>query len=222
LSRDFGTIAKGNIDVLEGPVLQFPGIATYYQIQVKGTGTLASATMVLYDGNTDISSTNLTGSLSIPSGSRVIKTKVITGLTGGKEYRATVYFTDGGIGTARQFRVICPKLGVNPSRYQFSLDRFRIAEAPLIVLPGQSYSSTLTIAGYGVISAESMVVYKGTSDDSATVLSGSTSILNRVITLKTISGLSGGSEYIAYVFFTDGDKQTVRYFEIICPKLGAN
>ena len=48
----------------------------------------------LYDGDTDISDTNLSGTASV-SGS-VITTKLISGLTAGKVYKMLVRWTDTG------------------------------------------------------------------------------------------------------------------------------
>jgi hypothetical protein len=116
--------------------------------------------------------------------------------------------------------VYVPKLGVSPSKYPIAFNKLRTIESPLTIYPGQSVTYTLSVNGEGTLASPTMYVYKGTSDNSSTALSGSLSITGRLITLKTIGSLSGGSEYIAYVYFTDGGKSTVRYFEIVCPKLG--
>jgi hypothetical protein len=66
-----------------------------------------------------------------------------------------------------------------------------------------------------------MVVYKGMVDDSANVLASDTIVITgRSITLKRIENLSGGNNYLLYVFFTDNGRESARYAEIICPKLG--
>ena len=219
---DFGKIAKDSIEVRESPLLVLPGVADYFQIQIEGTGTLASPTMVLYKGKDDVSATNLTGSMSIVTGSRVIKTKTITGLVGGSNYAAYIYFTNDGAGQVRKFDIICPKLGVNPSKFPLAYNRYRLLESPILILPGQSFNAEIVVAGYGTIGASpTMSIYKGTVDDSAASLSGAMDVSGRTITLKTISNLKGGSEYLGYVYFTDNGKSTARYFEIITPTLGA-
>lgn len=219
---DFGKIAQETIEVRESPILILPGVADYYYLQIDGTGTLASPTMAIYKGKDDTSATNLTGSMSIPTGSRVIKTKTITGLVGGSNYTVYVYFTNDGAGQVRKFDIICPKLGVNPSKYPLAYNRARVMESPILILPGQSYNAQIVISGYGEITGTpTMSLYKGLTNDSSNSLSGSMSVSGRTITLKTISGLSGGFEYLGYVYFTDNGKSTARYFEVIVPKLGA-
>lgn len=220
MNSDFGSIAQNRIEVKEGNIMMFPGVNDFRTISVDGSGTLASPTMTLYQKSTNVSATYLSGSMSVVG--RTIQTKTFTGLVGGNEYTAYIYFTDDGSTTARIINIVCPKLGINPSRFQQTdFKKYRVSEAPIMILPGQSLTGVLTVAGYGTISGTpTMNVYKKINDDSANVLSGSTSISGREITLKTISGLAGGSDYIAYVYFTDNGKSTMRYFDIVCPKLG--
>lgn len=217
---DFGTLAKNITECRESPLLWLPGIDDNLQILIEGEGVLASPTMSLYENGKDVSSTKLTGAMSIPPGSRVIKTKTFTSLVGGASYKAYIFFTDSGVAEARELSIICPKLGVNPSRYPSAHNIFRVSESPILIYPGQSKPLSIAIDGQGEIGATpTMSIYKGTTA-APEHLSGVMSVSGRVISLKTISGLKGGSEYIVYVFFTDGGKNTVRYFEIVCPKLG--
>jgi hypothetical protein len=219
---DFGTIATNITECRESPLLWLPGVDSYLQISVAGSGTLASPTMALYENGIDVSATKLTGSMSIPTGSRVIKTKSFASLVGGSNYKAYISFTDDGISQVRELTLIVPKLGVNPSRYPMAQNNLRVDESPILIYPGQSVAFQLTIAGQGTLGASpTMAIYKGVSDESASLLAGAMAVSGRSITLKTISGLTGGSEYLVYVYFTDGGKNTVRYFEILTPKLGA-
>jgi len=219
---DFGTIAANVTECRESPLLWLPGVDSYLQIDVAGSGTLASPTMVLYENGIDVSATKLTGSMSIPSGSRVIKTKSFTGLVGGSNYKVYVYFTDDGVSQVRELSLVVPKLGVNPARYPMAQNNLRIAESPVLIYPGQSVAFQLTISGQGGLGASpTMVIYKGTTNMSSDLLSGAMAVSGRAITTKTISGLTGGAEYIVYIYFTDGGKNTVRYFEILTPKLGS-
>jgi len=218
---NFGTVAQNITECRESPLLWLPGVDDYLQISIAGTGTLASPTMALYENGIDVSATKLTGSMLIPTGSRTIKTKLFTSLIGGSNYKAYISFTDDGIAQVRELSIIVPKLGVNPSRYPLAHNLLKVAESPILIYPGQSVAFQIAVDGQGVIGALSMFLYKGTADDSANVLSGALAVSGRLLTLKTISGLSGGSDYLGYVFFNDGGKNTARYFEIICPKLGA-
>lgn len=223
--KDFGTVSTHITEVAESPLIWMPNVSDFLTLQIDGTGTLANASMALYENGQDVSSTKLTGSLTIPTGGRTIKTKTLQSMVGGNVYHWYVYFTDDGVTSVREGLIICPKLGVRPSKvYPNALDRLRVSESPITIYPSQSATFDLVIDGSGTIEASSpaptMYLYKGTTDDSSNTLSDSISVTNRVITLKTIGSLAGGSEYIAYIFFTDNGKQTCRYFEIICPKLG--
>lgn len=216
MSKDFGTIAKNITECRESPRIWLPGIDDYLQIQVDGTDAISNPTMSLYENGVDVSATKLTGAMSVVG--RVIKTKTLTGLVGGSTYMLHV-FAEGG--AAIEATVICTRLGENPSKHQVAHNSYRINESPVLVYPSQTLPLRLTISGEGTISSASMVMYKGYSDDSANVLTGSVSVSGRVITLSTIENLSGGVDYIAYVFYTDGAKPTCAYFEVLCPKLGA-
>lgn len=215
---DFGTVSKQNTSVNENPILWLPGVDAPLSLQVKGTGTLASPTMELYENGRDVSSTKLTGVMSVTG--RVIVCKSFSGLVGGNTYKYYVRFTDGGASQVREGTIICPKNGVNPSTYPSALNWWRVNEAPILMYPSQTVTDTLSVDGEGTLASPTMSLYKKTTDVSSTNLSGTMSVSGRTITLKSISGLTSG-EYIAYVYFTDGGVATARYFEILVPKLGA-
>lgn len=220
MTRPFGTIATNKTEARESPVLMFQGISDFHLLQIDGTGTLASPTMAIYKegGTTDLSSTLLAGSMSVSG--RVIKTKTVQNLIGGSNYKVYVYFTDGGLPTVRQYLIVVPKFGVKPSKYQFAQDPYIMDESPIMVHPGQSPTFQVFVDGQGAIASETMTIYKGLEDSSSTNLSGVIVTVGRGITMKTIGSLVGGSEYIVYLMFTDDGKNTLRYLEIICPKLG--
>jgi hypothetical protein len=218
---DFGTISTNITECRESPLLWLPGVDSYVQISVDGEGTIASPTMTLYENGIDVSATKLTGSMVVPSGIRVIKTKTFASLIGGNNYKAYISFTDDGVPQVRELTLIVPKLGVNPSRYPLAQNNLRVSESPVMIYPGQSVAFQIVIDGQGEIGASpTMAIYKGTSDESANLLSGALAVSGRAIILKTIIGLTGGSEYLVYVYFTDGGKNTARYLEILTPKLG--
>ena|SRR5688572_25610244 len=106
--RDFGQVASNTLEVLESPLTLLPGMEPEYALQVEGSGTLASPTMKLYKGTKDVSSTNLTGTMSVSGRSIVLKK--ITGLTPG-DWVFYVYFTDGGVMTCRFCRFYVGKEG---------------------------------------------------------------------------------------------------------------
>lgn len=218
--RDFGSIARNKVEIKEGAIVMLQGVDTAISIQVDGSNTITNEEMSLFEGVRDVSATKLTGVMKVNG--RRITTKTFTGLKGGLEYGAAVFFKDGGVGTSRLVNIHCLKYGVNPSQYQQSdYLKYRIEESPIMVLPGQSFPVGVSIAGYGVISNVSMVVYKGASDVSAGVLSGGMAVNERTITLKTISNLVGGNRYLMYLLFQDDGKNTWRYAELICPKVGS-
>ena len=218
----FGTIAQNITEVRESPLLWLPGVDSFLQVSIAGSGTLASPTMALYENGIDVSATKLTGAMSIPSGSRVIKTKTFTSLVGGSNYKAYISFTDDGVAQVRELTLVVPKLGVNPSRYPMAHNNLRVDESPVLIYPGQSAAFQIIIRGQGTIGASpTMAIYKGVNDLSSDLLSGAMIVSGRTIKTKDISGLTGGNEYIVYIYFTDGGKNTGRYLEVICPKLGS-
>jgi hypothetical protein len=216
---DFGTVSKNKTEARESPILWLPGVDDYFHYQVDGTGSIVATAMYLYENGTDVSATKLSDALS--QSGRVIKTKKISGLVGGSSYKVYLQFTDNGIDNVHEVTIYCPRLGVNPSNYPLAKNQWRIKESPILIYPLQSYPITLQIDGNGTLASATMVVYKGMVDDSANVLASDTIVITgRSITLKRIENLSGGNNYLLYVFFTDNGRESARYAEIICPKLG--
>lgn len=216
---NYGTISKQNLEISESPLLLLPGVDTTLSVSVKGAGTLSDATMVLYENGNDVSSTKLSGDIVISG--RVIITKTFIGLVGGNFYKYYIYFTDNNVETAREGTLVVPNFGIHPVRYHPSAtNRVYINESPITIYPFESKVLVLNVEGQGEITSPSMMVYKGTSNVSSSVLSGSITATGRDITLQEIGNLSGGNEYLIYIYFTDDGKSTCRYLEVICPKLG--
>jgi hypothetical protein len=112
MAKSFSMTSTNSKEVRESPKLVLPGENPVFSITIDGTGTIANdatLTMKLFKGSTDISSTGLTGSLSVSG--MTITTKTVTGLVGGNEYFAVVYFTLNGVLTGRFVRLICMKEG---------------------------------------------------------------------------------------------------------------
>lgn len=218
--RDFGSIARNKVEIKEGAIVMLQGVDTDISIQVDGSNAITNEEMSLFEGVRDVSGTKLSGTMKVNG--RRITTQTFTGLRGGLEYAAAIFFKDGGVGTSRLVNIHCLKYGVSPSNYQQSdFLRYRLDESPIMVLPGQSFPTKVAIAGYGEISNPSMSIYQGTSNKSSSLLSGSMSISGREITLKTIANLVGGNRYLVYMLFQDDGKNTWRYAELICPKVGS-
>lgn len=215
MTFDFGTVSKQNQEIRESPLLWLPGVDSSLSVQVDGEGTVTDASMVLYENGRDVTSTLLTGSISISG--RVITTKTFQNLVGGNNYKYYIYFSDDGLRSVLEGTIVCVKLGVKPSTYPGLIDRFRVSESPILIYPNQDYNATIQIDGQGEIDNVTMTAYRKTSI--ADVLTGTVTVTNRNIGLKTIENLTPG-EYIVYVYFTDDGKETVRYLEILCPKLG--
>jgi hypothetical protein len=106
--RDFGQVATNRMEVLESPLTILPAVQPIFTITIGGTGTLASPTMKLYKGTKDISSTGLSGSMSVNG--RTITCKQITGLSAG-DYAFYIYYTDGGVADSRFCRFSVPREG---------------------------------------------------------------------------------------------------------------
>lgn len=106
--KDFGQVASNSLEILESPLTLLPGVEPVFSIHVAGSNVLDTPTMALYKGTKDVSSTNLSGSMSI-SGRAIICKKIIS-LTPG-DYVFYVSFNDGGIATVRFCRFYVGKLG---------------------------------------------------------------------------------------------------------------
>lgn len=106
--RDFGMVASNTLEILESPLTLLPGIEPVFTVNIAGTETITSPTMKLFKGTKDVSSTNLTGSMSVSG--RAITCKKITTLTPG-DWVFYIYFTDGGILTERFCRFTVAKEG---------------------------------------------------------------------------------------------------------------
>lgn len=102
-------VSSNNLEVLESPIALLPGMEPVFSIHVAGTGEITSPSMTLYKGTKDISSTGLTGSMSVSG--RVVVCKKISGLTAGN-YVFYITFTDGGIVTKRFCRLYVAPEGI--------------------------------------------------------------------------------------------------------------
>ena len=217
----YGKVARDRTEINESPMVWLEGVNLTASVQIKGSGTLASATMTLYENKSEVPS-KLTGSLTIPTGSRVIKLKTMTSLVGGSIYKWYVTFTDDGISTSREGTIHVLKLGVNPSKFPSAINRFQAQDSPLLLYPNFNAGFNIIVRGRGKIEASSPApvtyLYRGTQT-AAALLSGSEAVSDRTITTKTISGMSQG-EYILYLTFTDNGNTTWRYVELLVPKLG--
>lgn len=97
-----------SLEILESPLTLLPGVSPVFSVEIAGSGTIDTPTMKLYKGSKDVSSTNLSGSMSVSD--RTIVCKQITTLTPG-EWVFYIYFNDGGIPTQRFCRFYVAKEG---------------------------------------------------------------------------------------------------------------
>ncbi len=111
-NKTYGTVSSNSLEILESPLTLLPGVSPVFSVTISGSGTIditgISTPMKLYKGTKDVSSTCLTGSVSISN--RTILCKQITGLTPG-DYVFYIYFNDGGIATERFCRFTVGKEG---------------------------------------------------------------------------------------------------------------
>lgn len=107
--RDFGQVVTNSLEILESPLTVLGGQSPQYAINIPGSGTLASPTMKLYKGSKDVSSTCLSGSMSISG--RSITTKTFINLSPG-DWVFYIYFTDNGVADERFCRFYVPREGV--------------------------------------------------------------------------------------------------------------
>jgi hypothetical protein len=106
--RDFGMVPTNSLEILESPLTMLPGVEPVFSVSIAGSGTLDTPTMKLFKGSKDVSSTNLTGSMSISG--RIVVCKKITTLTPG-DWVFYIYFNDGGVATERFCRFSVAKEG---------------------------------------------------------------------------------------------------------------
>lgn len=106
--RDFSMIPTNSLEILESPLALLPGVEPIFSVSIAGTGTIDTPTMKLYKGTKDVSSTSLTGSMSVSG--RTIVCKQINNLTPG-DWVFYIYFNDGGIPTQRFCRFYVSKEG---------------------------------------------------------------------------------------------------------------
>lgn len=106
--RDFGMVSTNSLEVLESPIALLPGMQPVFTIAIAGSGTIDTPTMKLYKGTKDVSSTNLTGSMTVSA--RSVTCKKLTSLTPG-DWVFYIYFNDDGIATQRFCRLYVSKEG---------------------------------------------------------------------------------------------------------------
>lgn len=100
-----------SLEVLESPLTLLPGMEPVFSVTIAGTGTItedASLTMKLFKGTKDVSSTNLSGSMSVSG--RMIICKKIVSLTPG-DWVFYIYFKDNNVLTQRFCRFYVGKEG---------------------------------------------------------------------------------------------------------------
>ena len=101
-------VPTNSLEILESPLTLLPSVEPVFSVEIAGSGTIDTPTMKLYKGSKDVSSTNLTGSMSVSG--RTIVCKKITTLTPG-DWVFYIYFNDGGIATQRFCRFYVAKEG---------------------------------------------------------------------------------------------------------------
>lgn len=107
--RDFGMVASNTLEVLESPLTLLPGMEPVFSVVISGSETIDTPTMKLYRGTKDITSTNLTGAMTVSG--RTVTCKKIVSLTPG-DYVFYIYFNDGGLATQRFCRFSVAREGV--------------------------------------------------------------------------------------------------------------
>jgi len=106
--KDFGMVSSNSLEILESPLSLLPGVEPLFSVNIGGTGTIDTPTMKLFKGTKDVSTTNLTGSMSV-SGRSIVCKKIVS-LTAG-DWVFYIYFNDGGVLTERFCRFVVNKEG---------------------------------------------------------------------------------------------------------------
>ena len=105
------TIASNTGYVNESPFVFWQGETAAFNVNYLGVGTLSSPTNTLYRNREDVSGTLLSGSTTVPSGSRTVTTKTATFSIAG-DYELYVQVSDGGNTRIDAIRIFVRKLGV--------------------------------------------------------------------------------------------------------------
>lgn len=112
MRKTFDQVATNSLEVLESPLTLLPGMEPVFTVEISGSGTLdvsgITTPMKLFKGSKDVSSTNLTGSVSISG--RTITCKKITSLSPG-DWVFYLYFNDNSILSERFCRFTVAKEG---------------------------------------------------------------------------------------------------------------
>lgn len=106
--KDFQQVSTNRLEVLESPLSLLPGMSPIFSVTIAGSGTITTPTMKLFKGSKDVSSTSLTGSMSVSG--RSITTKQLTNLTPG-DWAFYIYYNDDGVPTERFCRIYVGKEG---------------------------------------------------------------------------------------------------------------
>jgi hypothetical protein len=108
--RDFGMVSTNSLEILESPLALLPGMEPVFSVVIAGSGVIDTPTMKLYKGTKDVSSTNLSGSMTV-SGRSILCKKIIS-LTPG-DWVFYISFNDGGSATKRFCRFSVAKEGAS-------------------------------------------------------------------------------------------------------------
>lgn len=82
---------------------------------------------------------------------------------------------------------------------------YMVNESPLLLVEGATPTYSLVVPGATTVTSDgtlAMYAYKGSTDASATFLTGSMSASGNVVTLKQLTGLKGGDKLFVTVFGT--------------------
>lgn len=87
------------------------------------------------------------------------------------------------------------------------------------VVEGESITFSITYSGATAVSSVSAKVYRRTTDVTSSVMpSGSTSASGNVATLKPVTAMVGGNDYVVAVTATVDGNTRIKKFTIKCQK----
>jgi hypothetical protein len=107
-----------------------------------------------------------------------------------------------------------------PQNYQtIAVNQVYVNESPLVFIVGSTPIFNINWLGTGTLTSPTNTLYRNKEDVSATYLSGSTTVSQRVQTTKQCT-FSVPGEYELYVGVTDGSIIRIKAIRILVRKLG--
>ena len=197
--------------IKESPVIQGERESIPYSLLFSWatTATVDDSSLIVYKGNEDVTSSVTTGSNTYSG--NIVTLKTLTGLTGGQTYVLSILVTVDGVQDEYKMEVYCAS-SYDDTRGRWVIENPVVQGERAIIPYSLSFSQATTIS---VDADTALKVYRGTTDVTSTVTSGSNIASGRVVTLKNLYNLKKGT-YVCSVLATVDGIQTEVKFKVFC------